>query len=167
MTDTSTPSDNSPHKAGTVRAALASRDFRLVWYGAFASNIGTWMQNVVLPAYIYNRTGKASLVGLLIFAQLGPLLILSIPAGVIADKFDRRKWLIYTQTVQLFFSLMMFPLAANDAAIWLLFLMQCGVGIGNALNAPAWSASLPTLVPPQDLSGAIALNSTLINGSPS
>jgi hypothetical protein len=70
MTDTSTPSDNNPHKAGTVRAALASRDFRLVWYGAFASNIGTWMQNVVLPAYIYNRTGKASLVGLLIFAQL-------------------------------------------------------------------------------------------------
>ena len=104
MTDTSTPSNDNPHKAGTVRAALASRDFRLVWYGAFASNIGTWMQNVVLPAYIYHRTGKASLVGLLIFAQLGPLLFLSIPAGVLADKFERRKWLISMQIVQLIFS---------------------------------------------------------------
>ena len=94
----------------------------------------TWMQNVVLPAYVYQRTGKASLVGLLIFAQLGPLLILSIPAGVIADKFDRRKWLIYTQIMQLFFSFMMFPLAANDAAFWVLFLMQLGVGVGNVLK---------------------------------
>jgi MFS family permease len=133
--------------------------------GSFMSNVGTWMQNVVLPAYVYNRTGRASLVGLLIFAQLGPLLVLSIPAGVIADKFDRRKWLISTQSVQLVFSFMLFPLAANDAAIWLLFLMQLGVGIGNALNAPAWSASLPTLVPPEDLPGAISLNSTVINGS--
>ena len=169
MTDTATnPFDDfqpHSHTPGSARAALASPPFRLMFTGAFLSNIGTWMQNVVLPAYIYHRTGKASLVGLLIFAQLGPLLILSIPAGVIADKFDRRKWLIGTQTVQLFFSLMLFPLAASDAAIWLLFLMQFGVGVGNALNAPAWSASLPTLVPPQDLSGAIALNSTLINGS--
>jgi len=153
------------HRPGSARAALASRPFRLMFTGSFMSNVGTWMQNVVLPAYVYNRTGRASLVGLLIFAQLGPLLVLSIPAGVIADKFDRRKWLISTQSVQLIFSFMLFPLAANDAAIWLLFLMQLGVGIGNALNAPAWSASLPTLVPPEDLPGAISLNSTVINGS--
>ena len=154
-----------PHTPGSVRAALASPPFRLMFTGAFMSNIGTWMQNVVLPAYVYQRTGKASLVGLLIFAQLGPLLILSIPAGVIADKFDRRRWLVCTQFVQLTFSALLFPLAANDSAIWMLFAAQMGVGIGNALNAPAWSASLPTLVPPQDLSGAISLNSTLINGS--
>lgn len=159
MTDPSGP------RPGTARAALQSRPFRLMFTGSFMSNVGTWMQNVVLPAYIYNRTERASLVGLLIFAQLGPLLVLSIPAGVIADKFDRRRWLITTQCVQLFFSFMLFPLAANDAAIWLLFLMQLGVGIGNALNAPAWSAALPTLVPPENLSGAIALNSTVINGS--
>ena len=152
-------------RPGTARAALQSRPFRLMFTGSFMSNVGTWMQNVVLPAYIYNRTGRASLVGLLIFAQLGPLLVLSIPAGVVADRFDRRRWLITTQSIQLFFSFMLFPLAAGDAAIWMLFLMQLGVGIGNALNAPAWSASLPTLVPPENLSGAIALNSTVINGA--
>ena len=165
MTDTSTPSNDNPHKAGTVRAALASRDFRLVWYGAFASNIGTWMQNVVLPAYIYHRTGKASLVGLLIFAQLGPLLFLSIPAGVLADKFERRKWLISMQIVQLIFSCALAVLALGTPAVWMLFLAALGVGIGNAMNAPAWSAMLPSLVRPEDLSGALALNSTVINGS--
>ena len=60
-------------------------------------NIGTWMQNVVLPAYIYQRTGKASVVALLVFAQLGPLLLLAIPEGVLADRFDRRNWLIAMQ----------------------------------------------------------------------
>ena len=152
-------------RRGTVRAALQSRDFRAMFIGSFLSNIGTWMQNVVLPAYIYNRTGRASLVGIFIFAQLGPLLLLSIPAGVVADKFDRRRWLMFTQTVQMTFSFLLFPLAAADAPVALLFLAQLGVGIGNSLNAPAWSATLPSLVPPEDLPGAISLNSTIINGS--
>ena len=100
MTDTNDLPTNQPRQ-GSARAALRVRDFRLVWFGSLGSNIGTWMQNVVLPAYVYHRTGKASVVGLLIFAQLGPLLFLSIPAGVIADRFDRKKWLISMQIVQL------------------------------------------------------------------
>ena len=92
---------------------MSYRDFRTMFIGSFASNIGTWMQNVVLPAYIYDRTGKASVVALLVFAQLGPLLILAIPAGVIADRFDRRKFLIAMQTVQLVFSAALAPLAAT------------------------------------------------------
>jgi MFS family permease len=153
------------YRPGSARAALAYPDFRRMWIASFASNIGTWMQNVVLPAYVYERTGKASVVGLLVFAQLGPLLILSIPAGVIADRFDRRKWLIAMQIVQMLFSLALFPLAAADAPLWSMFLVALGVGVGNALNAPAWSAMLPTLVSLEDLSGSISLNSTMINGS--
>ncbi|MCX6521706.1 MAG: MFS transporter [Actinobacteria bacterium] len=152
-------------RPGSARAALAYPDFRRMWIASFASNIGTWMQNVVLPAYVYERTGKASIVGLLVFAQLGPLLVLSIPAGVIADRFDRRRWLIAMQIVQMLFSIALFPLAATDAPIWSMFVVALGVGIGNALNAPAWSAMLPTLVSKADLSGSISLNSTMINGS--
>ena len=98
MTDTSNLQTPQPSR-GSARAALRVRDFRLVWFGSLGSNIGTWMQNVVLPAYVYHRTGMASVVGLLIFAQLGPLLFLSIPAGVIADRFDRKKWLVSMQVV--------------------------------------------------------------------
>ena len=164
MTDTSDSTTNQPRR-GSARAALRVRDFRLVWFGSLGSNIGTWMQNVVLPAYVYHRTGKASVVGLLIFAQLGPLLFLSIPAGVIADRFDRKKWLISMQIVQLSFSVALATLALGTPPIWSLFAAAFGVGIGTALNAPAWSALLPSLVLPEDLSGAIALNSTVINGS--
>jgi MFS family permease len=136
-----------------------------MWTASFSSNIGTWMQNVVLPVYVLDRTNSASMVGIMVFAQLGPLLFLSIPAGVIADRFDRRKWLIAMQLLQLTFSALLAPLAAADAPIWSIFLVALGVGMGNALNAPAWSAMLPTLVSREDLPGSVSLNSAMINGS--
>jgi MFS family permease len=136
-----------------------------MWVASLSSNVGTWMQNVLLPVYILNRTDSTSLVGVMVFAQLGPLLFLSIPAGVIADRFDRRKWLIAMQLVQLAFSAALAPLAAADAPVWSIFLVALGVGVGNALNAPAWSAMLPTLVSKADLSGSVSLNSLTINGS--
>ncbi|HEY1828436.1 MAG TPA: hypothetical protein VGF87_10465, partial [Acidimicrobiales bacterium] len=58
---------------GTARAALRHRTFRIVYLGAFASNIGTWMQNVVLGAYAYDLTHSSTFVGVMIFAQLGPI----------------------------------------------------------------------------------------------
>ncbi len=166
-TDSSTPVSRrlKPHKIGSARAAFHVRDFRRIWFGSFASNIGTWIQNVVLPVYVYARTGRASFVALLIFAQLGPLLLLSIPGGVIADRMDRKKFLISMQSVQLLCSLLLALFAANNSPIWMLFLAQLGVGVGNALNIPAWSAMLTSLVPPSDIAGAISLNSTVINGA--
>ena len=122
------------HEPGSARAALAYPNFRRMWAASFASNIGSWMQNVVLPVYILDRTGSTTLVGLVAFAQLGPLLFLSIPAGVIADRFDRRKWLIAMQLVQLAFSALLAPLVAHDAPIWSIFAVAFGVGAGNALN---------------------------------
>ena len=169
MTDTSplaTETGELPiTRPGSVRSAMSHEQFRRIFVASFGSNIGTWIQNVVLPIYIYNRTGKASVVALMILAQMGPLLLLAIPAGVIADSVDRRTWLSSMQTVMLVFSLVLAALARIDAPIWALFLAQLGVGIGGALNMPAWSALLPSLVPPADLPGAMSLNSTLINGS--
>ena len=70
-----------PYQRGTAQAALRHRDFRIVWFGTFASNIGTWMQNVVLGAYAWDLTHKGSYVGVLYFGQLGPLLFLSMSAA--------------------------------------------------------------------------------------
>lgn len=152
-------------RPGSARSALSHEQFRRIFVASFGSNIGTWIQNVVLPIYIYNRTGKASMVALMILAQMGPLLLLAIPAGVVADAVDRRKWLASMQIVMLTFSVVLAALARVDAPIWALFLAQLGVGIGAALNMPAWSALLPSLVPHHDLPGAMSLNSALINGS--
>ena len=166
-TDSSAPVSrrNRQRRSGSASAAFQSRDFRRIWFGSFASNIGTWIQNVVLPVYIYARTGRASFVAVVIFAQLGPILLLSIPGGVIADRVNRKKFLVSMQVLQLLCSLLLAFFAANNAAIWLIFAAQLGVGIGNALQIPGWSSMLTTLVPPKDLAGAISLNSTVINGA--
>jgi MFS family permease len=149
---------------GGARAALRHRDFRIVWGGTFASNIGTWMQNVLLGAYGYELTHSAGFVGVLYFAQLGPLLFLATLGGVLADLVDRRKLLIWMQLEQLVFSLVLAGLVATPhpsrAAIVGCVLV---IGIGNALSAPALSAILPTLVPRRDLPGAVSLQSVQMN----
>ncbi|MGH9271937.1 MAG: MFS transporter [Ilumatobacteraceae bacterium] len=154
-----------PHRPGTARAALAYRDFRLIWFGLFLSNIGTWMQNFTLPAYIESRTGSAALVGLLVFMQLGPLLVLSIPAGVLADRFPREPYLIVMQAIQMVFSVALAVLVATSAPLWTLFAASLVIGTGNALNAPAFQASVPLLVKRADLAGAVSLNSVMMNAS--
>ena len=58
-------------RPGSVRSAFRSRDFRVIFICSFSSQVGTWMQNVVLPAYVYHRTDSAAMVAYLVFAQLG------------------------------------------------------------------------------------------------
>jgi MFS family permease len=129
------------------------------------SNIGTWMQNLALPAYIDDRTGSAKIVSLLVFAQLGPLLLLAIPGGIIAGRYNLQRYLLAMQWVQLVFSLVLAAIVSVDGPIWALFHAQTAIGVGNALNAPAFQASVPMLVDRRDLAGAISLNSTQLNGS--
>lgn len=164
MTDPLPPLPHS-HRPGTARAALSYRDYRLVWTGLFLSSIGTWMQNLALPAYIDNRTGSARIVGLLVFAQLGPLLLLAIPGAILAERVNRRTFLLWMQWVQLVFSLVLAAIVSIDGPIWALFLAQVAIGTGNALNAPAFQATVPLLVDRRDLAGAISMNSVQLNGS--
>ena len=165
MTTYAPPAPQQRHKPGTARAALAYRDYRVIWTGLFLSNIGTWMQNFTLPAYVDDRTRSAALVGLLVFTQLGPLLVLSIPAGILADKVPRKPFLISMQAIQMVFTVVIAGLVAFDAALWTLFAVQLLIGIGNALNAPAFQASVPLMVARQDLAGAVGLNSVMMNAS--
>ncbi|MFN8035284.1 MAG: MFS transporter [Acidimicrobiia bacterium] len=149
---------------GTAVAALRRRDFRLFWGGTFASNIGTWMQNVLLGAYGYELTHSSSYVGLLVFAQLGPLILLAPLGGVLADHVDRRRLLVLTQLEQLAGSVVLALLASSDHPSHVaIFICVLAIGAGNALSAPALSAILPTLVPRQDLAGAVSLQSAQMN----
>jgi MFS family permease len=161
---TDTPPDHG-HRPGTARAALSYRGFRIIFIGLALSNIGTWMQNFTLPAYIDDRTGRPALVGLMIFAQLGPLLVLSIPAGVLADRVSKQKLQLTMQSASVALTIAIAWSVANDAALWTIFAAQLGIGIANAFNAPAFQASMPLLVHRQDLPGAISLNSAMINGT--
>ena len=155
-----------PPRRGTARAALSHRTFRIVFLGAFASNIGTWMQNVVLGAYAYDLTHSATFVGVIIFAQLGPTLVLPMVGGLLADKVDRKRFLIILSIEQLVFSLgVALVVLSPDPSKVLLVVMVFGVGAGSAMFGPTYSAILPGLVGREDLPGAISLNSAQMNAS--
>jgi len=153
------------HAPGTIKAALAYRDFRIVFVGMALSFVGTWMQNFTLPAYVDDRTESAALVGLLVFMQLGPLLLLSLVGGVLADRFNRMRFLITMQIVQMVATIGLAALVATHSPLWALYGAVLLTGIANALNAPAFQASIPLLVDRADLAGAISLNSAALNGS--
>jgi MFS family permease len=159
------PTSTNNARPGTARAALGYRDFRIIWIGLFASNIGTWMQNLALPAYIDHRTHQATWVAIMGFAQLGPLLLLSIPGGVLGDKFPRRPWLVTSQGMQLLFAVAIAYLISRDSSLWAIFAVQLGIGVFNALGAPAMQSSIPLLVRREDLPGALSLNSVMLNGA--
>ncbi len=151
---------------GTAMSALRHRTFRVVFLGFFASNIGTWMQNVVLGAYAYDITHSSTFVGIVIFAQLGPTLVFPMLGGLLADKVDRKKFLVLLSLEQLVFSLgLAWVVWAPTPSRLLLVLMTIMVGVGSAMFGPAYSAVLPMLVGRKDLPGAISLNSAQMNGS--
>jgi MFS family permease len=157
---------DAPIQVSAARAALGSRDFRVIWFGAMASNVGTWMQNVVLGAFAYDLTKSPTFVGIVAFAQLGPMLVLSPIGGALADMTDRRRLILIAQTEQLLASIALCVVAAQHHPSKVgIVVAVFFVGIGNAVNAPAWSALLPSLVERRHLAGAISLNSTQMNGA--
>jgi MFS family permease len=124
------------------------------------------MQNFTLAAFGWELTHSAAYVGLLGFAQLGPILLLSTVGGVLADAFDRRRVIVVMQLGQLAGSLVLALLAtASHPSTAAIFTCVLAIGVFNALNAPAMIAVIPNLVPRQDLQGAISLQSMQMNAS--
>ncbi len=153
-------------QAGTARAALRHRDFRIFWGGLFASNIGTWMQNVIIGAYLQENFDNARLIGVKEFVQLGPMVFLSMFAGAIADTVDRRRYLVTMQCLQIAGSLVLAVLVARDEPVAAPILAcMLGIGLANAMGGPGMSAISPSLVPKEDLPGAISLFSFQMNMS--
>ncbi len=124
------------------------------------------MQNVVLGLLAYELTGAAWFVGLLTFAQLGPMLVLSPWGGLLADRFDRRRLLVAIACTQLVLAgaLAVVTLDSTPSKL-LITLLVAGNGIGAALYVPILTACIPALVGSRDIQGAVALNSVALNGS--
>ncbi len=147
-----------------ARAALAHRDFRIVFLGSFASSIGTWMSHVTLGAYALELSGSPTFLGLVLFAQLGPMLALSVVGGALADLVDRRRLLIFAQSEQLVAAAGLALLVSRGRpSETALLAVVALLGIGAALHQPTYSAVLPSLVGRPHLAGAISANSTQMN----
>jgi MFS family permease len=151
---------------GTARAALANPVFRTLFFGAFLSNIGSWMQQIVLGAYAYDLTGSSTFVGQLVFAQLGPVLVLGLVGGVVADLVDRKRLLLVVTVAQMVCAAgLALVVTVDDPSRLAIFLVALASGVTNAMFMPAYSAMLPNLVGRENLPGAISLNSTQMNAS--
>ena len=144
--------------------AFRHRDFRLMWLGACASTIGTFVQQFAQSWLVYDLTKDPFYLGLDLFLGQLPIILLSLVGGVFADRMDRRKMLLGSQYIQMTCA---FALAAlfftHRVRIWEILSLSFIVGLGQSFGGPAYSALLPTLVPAEDLANAIAMNSIQFN----
>lgn len=147
-----------------VLRALRHPNYRLFWGGNFLSNVGTWMQNVAQGWLVLELTNSAFWLGVVGFAGAIPFLFFTLFGGVIADRVDKRRLLITTQTVMMILAFILATLTwLHRIDVWGVVILAFLTGTAQAMNAPSYQAMVPRLVPRQDLTNAIALNSAQFN----
>lgn len=165
--------ESTPHADGVsfgnpliqrTLAAFTYRDFRVLWFGAFTSTVGTWMQKVAQSWLVFDLTKSSFFLGLDDFLGQLPILLLTLLGGVIADRHDRRRLLLGSQYVQMATA---FTLAAlilfGQVHVWHILTLSFIAGMAQAFGGPAYQSLIPTLVGKKDLPNAIALNSIQFN----
>src|SRR3984885_3675615 len=144
--------------------AFRHRDFRIMWIGACASTIGTFVQQFAQSWLVYDLTKNPFYLGLDLFLGQLPIILFSLVGGVFADRLDRRKMLLASQYIQMICAFVLAALFfAHAVRIWQILSLSFIVGLGQSFGGPAYSALLPTLVGPEDLANAIAMNSIQFN----
>jgi len=144
--------------------ALNHRYFRLFWVGQWISVTGTWMQTMALSWLVYRLTNSPMALGLLAVARFGPSLIGSPFAGVIADKFQRRRIVIITQSLSMIQAVVLATLTLTGIIeIWQIFLIACFQGCVDTVDMTARQTFQMDIVGPNDLQSAISLNSAAFN----
>jgi MFS family permease len=149
----------------TVRS-LRHRNFQLFFSGQIISLVGTWMDTVAESWLVYRLTGSSLLLGTVAFAGQIPVFFLAAIGGTVADRFDRRKIVIATQasSMVLAFILAMLTLTKR-IQVWEVILLAALMGIVNSFDLPARQAFLVEMVGREDLTNAIALNSSMFNAA--
>jgi predicted MFS family arabinose efflux permease len=147
-----------------VFKAFQYRDFRLMWFGACTSSIGTWMQIVAQGWLIYRLSHSAFLLALDQFLGGIPIFLFSLIGGVVADRIERRKILLVSQYMQMGSAALLTILVTTGAVhVWHILCLSFVSGLAQAFGGPAYQALIPTLVDREDMPNAIALNSIQFN----
>jgi MFS family permease len=149
-----------------VFKAFHYRDFRLMWMGACASTIGTFMQVVAQGWLIYNLSHSAFLLALDQVLQATPIFLFSLIGGVIADRFERRHLLMASQWVQMACAMLLTVLVGFHAIrVWHMLTCSFIAGFAQAFGGPAYQALIPNLVDKEDMPNAISLMSIQFNAA--
>ncbi len=148
--------------------ALSHKNFRLFVSGQSLSLIGTWIQQVAVTWLVYRLTNSALMLGIVGFSGQLPLFVIAPFAGVLADKSNRHKLLLYTQALALLQALILSFLVFTEAIqIWQLIVLSVILGIINAFDMPVRQAFVVEMIDnkKEDLGNAIAFNSSMVNAA--
>ena len=166
--DTTTPEPGEPSwkRPSSAWASLRNRNYRLFWLGGLVSNTGRWFQSVAIPAIIWELTESAAWVGFAGFSRMAPMAIVGPFAGALADRYDRRRLLLATQSLQaLATGLLMFAWIAGVRSPGVYVSLSMLAGAFGGLNLPAWKAFINDLVDRDLLLNAITLGSMQFNAA--
>ncbi len=142
--------------------SLRIRNYRFYFAGQTISSIGTFMQAVAQAWLVLQLTGSGAALGLLTTMQFGPLLLLGGPAGVLADRFDRRHLYLVTQTVLGLEALVLgLVVTFGSVQLWMVYALAIVLGVVSALDQPIRQTIVLDIVGPADLANAVSLNMTL------
>lgn len=144
--------------------ALRSRNYRLWFFGQMISLFGTWMQSTTQAFLIFELTRSPVYLGYVAFSSGVPTWLFMLYAGVVADRMKRRNLLLITQTGMMILAFFLASLTfLHLIKPWHIIALAFGLGVANAFDAPARQAFVLEMVDRQDLTNAIALNSTMFN----
>jgi MFS family permease len=146
--------------------ALRHRNFRLFFFGQGISLVGTWMQSIAQSWLVLSITKSAFMLGLVSAMGMLPVLLFSLPAGAIADRVDKRKLLIVTQTTMMVLAFILAALTAFKVVqVWHIIVLAACLGVANAFDMPGRQSFVVEISSREDLFNAIALNSTAFNSA--
>ena len=166
-------SEKSPSPAGIERSrfrdmgrSLRHRNFQLFFSGQMISLIGTWMQNIAQSWLVYKLTGSSLLLGVVGFAGQIPVFLLAPIGGMVADRRNRHRIVIGTQTTSMILAFILAMLTLfHLVRVWEIVVLAASLGAVNAFDIPARQSFLIDMVGREDLMNAIALNSSMFNGA--
>lgn len=146
--------------------ALSHRNFRLFWTGQFISLIGSWMQIIAQSWLVFRLTNSPFMLGIVSSISFIPVLLLSFVAGAVADRLDKRKILIATQTCSMVLAFLLgFLTYTGLVKIWHIIIIASLFGIITSFDAPSRQSFVVELVGKEDLKNAIGLNSSIFNAA--
>lgn len=146
--------------------SLQNRNARLFFGGLLVSNVGSWLQSTAMSILVYRLTGKATDLGITVAMQFLPMLIFGAWAGAVADRRDKRRMCLFTQSLMTAQALLLAVLDfAGLVTVPVVYMLALLLGLANAFDNPARRGLVVELVPPEDISNAMALNTAVMTGS--
>lgn len=146
--------------------SLRVRNYRLFFSGQLVSLTGTWMQQIAQDWLVIHLGGRGGAVGLTVGLQFLPMLLFGMAGGALADRFDKRRILLATQTAAGLLALSMGILVASGAVrLWMVYVLAFLLGCVTAVDHPTRQAFVTELVGPEAVTNAVGLNSAVFNSA--